>query len=425
MKRFFKKIVLNLLRTMAGHRLKRFRGKIIGVTGSVGKSSTKEAIYTVLNTQFKVKKNKKNMNSDFGLLLTILDIESGFSSATKWSWFLFKGFFNCLMRDHSEVLLLEFGIDKPGDMDFLVSVVKPHVAVITGISPVHMDEGQFETLDDVFKEKIKLVEALRDHGIAVLNADNDLVAGFAKKRGRKGTITFGNTREADFWVSQTTQSLEGLDFILHHDNKRYNTHSPVIGDYQTYAIVPAIICATIMGMPIESAIKAIEKYALPPGRMSVIPAINEAVILDSSYNASPEAVKKALETLAAVAGNRRKIAVLGNMNELGKHSQIMHEMIGEIVPASADVLVTVGDLAVTIAEKAKEKGMNEKNIFTFKTSMEAAGFLSDKIKKTDVILVKGSQNNVRLERFVKALMANPEQARDLLVRQEPVWGKVV
>lgn len=421
MKRFFKKIVLSLLKKMAGHRLKRFRGKIIGVTGSVGKSSTKEAIYTVLNTQFKVKKNKKNMNSDFGLLLTILDIESGFSSATKWSWFLLKGFFNCLMRDHSEILLLEFGIDKPGDMDFLVSVVKPDVAVVTGISPVHMDDGQFETLDEVFKEKIKLVGALKDHGIAVVNTDNDALAGFAKKRGRKCTITFGKNREADFWASQVKQSLEGLDFILHHDNKRYNAHSPVIGDYQVYIIMPAIICAAIMKMPIENALKAIEKYVLPPGRMNVIPAVNEAVILDSSYNASPEAVKKALETLSEVAGNRRKIAVLGNMNELGKHSRIMHEMIGEIVPGCADVLITVGDLAVIFAEKAKENGMSEKNIFSFKTSLEAAGFLADKIKKNDVILAKGSQNNVRLERFVKALMVNPEQAKELLVRQEPAW----
>lgn len=406
---------------MAGYRLKRFRGKIIGVTGSVGKSSTKEAIYTVLNTQFKVKKSKKNMNSDFGLLLTILDIESGFSSATKWSWFLLKGFFNCLMRDHSEILLLEFGIDKPGDMDFLVSVVKPDVAIITGISPVHMDDGQFETLDEIFKEKIKLVGALKDHGIAVINIDNDVLAGFAKKIGKKGAITFGKIREADFWASQVKQSLEGLDFILHHDNKRYNVHSSVIGDYQVYIIMPAIICATIMKMPIENALKAIEKYILPPGRMSVIPVINEAVILDSSYNASPEAVKKALETLSEVAGNRRKIAVLGNMNELGKHSQIMHEMIGEIVPGCADVLITVGDLAVIFAEKAKEKGMSEKNIFSFKTSLEAAGFLADKIKKNDIILVKGSQNNVRLERFVKALMVNPEQAKELLIRQEPAW----
>ncbi len=408
---------------MAQYRMKRFNGKIIGITGSVGKSSTKDAIFTVLNTQFKVKRTKKNMNSDFGLLLTILDIESGFSSATKWSWFLIKGLFNCLMRDHSEVLLLEFGIDKPGDMDFLVSVVKPDIAVVTGISPVHMDEGQFENPQSVFDEKSKLVTALREHGVAVLNTDNDIIENFAKKRGKKSTVTFGKNREAtpDFWASQIKQSLEGLDFILHHDNKRYDVHADVIGEYQAYVLLPAIACGALMGMPIENAVAAIKKYVLPPGRMSVVPAINEAIILDSSYNASPEAMKEALKTLAEVGGTRRKIAVLGNMNELGKHSKIMHEMIGEMVPQCADILITVGDLAAVVADKAKEKGMSEKNIFSFKTSLEAAGFFAEKIKKNDIILVKGSQNNVRLERFVKALMVNPEQAKALLVRQEPVW----
>lgn len=414
-------MVLRLLKAMAKHRLNKFKGKVVGITGSIGKSSIKDAVYTVLNTRFKVKRTKKNMNSDFGLCLTILDIESGFSSATKWSWFLIKGLFNCMMKDHSEILLLEFGIDKPGDMDFLTSVVKPDIVVFTGVSPVHMNEGQFSSLEEIFNEKHKLVEAMREHGVAILNVDNDLLAGLSKKRGRKSTVTYGKDREADFWASQIKQDLEGINFVLHHDSRHYEVKAGIIGEYQVFVLMPAIICGVLMGMTVENAVEAISKYTLPPGRMSIIPAINEAIILDSSYNASPEAVKEALETLSKVAVNKRRIAVLGNMNELGKHTQIMHEAIGAVVPKCADLLITVGDDAKMIAEKAKEGGMNEKNVFSFKTSLEAAGFLADKIKKNDVILVKGSQNNVRLERFVKALMAEPEKAKELLVRQENAW----
>lgn len=421
MKKFLKRMVLRMLKAMAKHRLNKFKGKVVGITGSIGKSSIKDAVYTVLNTRFKVKRTKKNMNSDFGLCLTILDIESGFSSATKWSWFLIKGLFNCMMKDHSEILLLEFGIDKPGDMDFLTSVVKPDVVVFTGVSPVHMNEGQFSSLEEIFNEKHKLVESMREHGVAILNVDNDLLSGLSKKRGRKSTVTYGKDREADFWASQIKQDLDGINFVLHHDSRHYEVKAAIIGEYQVFVLMPAIICGVLMGMTVENAVEAISKYTLPPGRMSIIPAINEAIILDSSYNASPEAVKEALETLSKVAVNKRRIAVLGNMNELGKHTQIMHEAIGAVVPKCADLLITVGDDAKMIAEKAKEGGMNEKNVFSFKTSLEAAGFLADKIKKNDVILVKGSQNNVRLERFVKALMAEPEKAKELLVRQETAW----
>ncbi len=422
MKKFFKKVVLGVLKVLAKRRLKKFKGKIIGITGSIGKSSTKEAVFTVLNTQFKAKKTQKNMNSDFGLLLTILDIESGFSSATKWSWFLIKGFFNSMMQDHSEVLLLEFGVDKPGDMDFLTSVVKPDIVIFTGISPVHMDEHQFTSLEEIFKEKYKLVEAMKEDGVVILNIDNDMLSNAVKKRSRKLTVTYSRDREGDFWASQIKQTLEGLDFTLHYDHKRYNVHVNIIGEFQVFVIMPAIISAVLMGMTIENAIAAVEKYSLPPGRMSIIPGINDSVMLDSTYNASPEAVKEALETLAKLGENKRKIAVLGNMNELGVHSKIMHEMVGDLVPKCADMLLTIGDLGLIVAEKAKLNGMNEKNVHSFKTSLEAAGFLADKIKKNDIILVKGSQNNIRLERFVKALMANPERAKELLVRQEPVWA---
>ncbi len=425
MKRFLKRVVLWQLRVMAGRRLKKFRGKVVAVTGSVGKTSAKEAIYTVLNSKFRVRKSEKSMNTDFGLLLTILEIESGYSSVGKWSWLLLKAFFHSLFRDHSEVLLLEFGVDKPKDMDFLTSVIKPDIAVMTNVFPVHLAEGQFKNLQEIFDEKKKLVEALKEGGAAILNLDNPYTKHLAKTRGKKGTFTYGSDKDADFWFSNVRVSLEGTKFHLHHKDEIFNVVTPAIGKIQAYTAVPAIICGFLLGMSAEEAVLAMERYSLPPGRMSVIPAkVEGANLLDSSYNSSPEALKEALALLADLAKEKehiRRVAVLGNMNELGEETEKLHRLVGEMIPSCVDLLITVGKEARFMAEAAIEKGMEEKSVHSFKTSKEAIDFFEDKLKKDDLVLVKGSQNNVRLERFVKALMAFPEDAKKLLARQEKFW----
>ncbi|MDD3861610.1 MAG: Mur ligase family protein, partial [Candidatus Gracilibacteria bacterium] len=178
MKKFLKKIVLFILKKLALRRLRKFKGKVVAITGSIGKTSTKEAIYSVLNSRFKVKATKKSMNSEFGLLLTILDVESGYSSACKWSWLLLRAFYNSLLKDHSEILLLELGVDKPGDMDFLTSVVKPDISIMTNIFPVHMEAGQFDDLQAIFDEKRKIGDNMKEDGVAVLNIYNPFLAMF-------------------------------------------------------------------------------------------------------------------------------------------------------------------------------------------------------------------------------------------------------
>ena len=421
MKTFLRKVVLVLLKGMAKRRLKKFKGKIIGVTGSIGKTSTKDAIYTVLNSQMKVKRNENSMNSEFGLLLTILAIDSGYSSALKWSWLLAKAFYHSFFTDHCEVLLLELGVDKPKDMNYLLSVVKPDITVFTNVAPVHMAEGQFESMEAIFEEKRKLVDKMGDNSIAVLNIDDPLIARLAKERGKKNTRTYGKEKLANYHFNKISQTTEGLSYILHHGEERYEVLSQILGGYQAYVITPALVCADLLGIPMESAILAAGRFTLPPGRMSIIPGINDSAILDSSYNSSPEALKEALKVLREVGGEKRKVAVLGNMNELGEKCDDLHRDIGAIVPGCADLLITVGTSASLFAEEAIKKGMDEKKVHVFKTSGDASEFFKDEVKKGDTILVKGSQNRVRLERFVKAIMANPEDAKDLLVRQERVW----
>ncbi len=406
---------------MATHRLKKFKGKIITVSGTVGKTSTKEAIFSVLNMRFKVHRSQKNMNTDFGMLLTILEIDSGYASVAKWSWLLLKGFYRCLTKNYHEVLLLELGIDKPKDMDFLTSVVKPDIAVLTNITPVHLAENQFKDLQNIFDEKRKMVDALDEKGIAILNTDNPYIANLARERKKKNTITYGQDVDSVYQIGKVVQSIEGITFELKKEEKKYQGFAKVLGEYQIYAITPAIICAELMGMSVEEALEAIKRYSLPPGRLNIVSGVNGSILLDSSYNSSPDSLKRALNVLKEIGKGMRRIAVLGMMNELGEKSKVLHEMIGEIIPQCVDLLVVLTGDAKYFAETAKENGLKDEQILSFKTSVEAAEYLKDKVDSSDLILVKGSQNNVRLEKFVKIMMANPEDAPKFLVRQGKVW----
>ena len=411
-----------LLKIMARYRMKKFRGKIVIVTGSVGKTSTKDAIFTVLNRQFRVRRSEKSMNSEFGLLLTILDIESGYSSAFKWGAFLLKAFYNSFSRDHSEILLLELGVDKKGDMDFLLSIVRPDVTVFTNVSPVHIADGQFAGLDEIFEEKRKAIDAMGVDGIAVLNVDNEFIAKLAKKRGKKNTLTYSIRENADFRARSLKLELDGTSFILEHEGKKYEVSSSVLGKYNAFVMLPAIICGLIFKMDIVDAILALGEYQLPPGRMSLIAGKDGSSILDSSYNSSPEALLEALKLLGALGEGKRKIAVLGSMNELGTSSHRMHEELGRAVPKYADELITVGKDAEFFAKGALNAGMEKGKVSSYANAHAAAVDYVPKSK--DLLLVKGSQNMVRLERFVKAVMAEPERASELLVRQEKDWKKI-
>ena len=281
MKKFLKKFVLWNLKRMAKRRLKSFSGKTIVVTGSVGKTSTKDAIFTVLNSKYRVMRNRSSMNSEFGLLLTILNIPSGYSSAIKWSWLLFMAFLHSFSKIHSDYLLFELGIDKPGDMDYLLSVVKPDITVFTSVAPVHMGEGQFSTLEAIYHEKKKTVDALGDDGVAILNIDNEFVADLAKET-KKKVITYGSATDADYKFTGMEESLEGIKFNLTKDGSFRPVECGVVGEYHAYVLLPAIICGELLGVDLEEAIEAVKRYKTPPGRMSVIPAVKGATVLNSS-----------------------------------------------------------------------------------------------------------------------------------------------
>lgn len=429
MKRFFKKFVCRILRWLSRCRLRRLNGvRVIGVTGSIGKTSVKDAIAHVLSSHFRILKSEKSYNTEFGLPLTILGIKGG-QSLISWFQTLWKAFLNAFFsKENFDFLVLELGVDKPGDMDAHLSLIQPDIAVFTAVAPVHLSEGQFSDLDQVMAEKSKLPCALKNDGIAVLNIDDERISELPSRENIPGkTIFYGISSQAKLYAENIVSSLEGLSFDVVYGNIRKTFEVPVVGKHHVSILLPAICVGMQCGMYMSEIADQLRTFRLPPGRMSVIPGIRGSVIVDSSYNASPVATAATLLSFLDLSLKRaqRKIVVLGNMNELGDSAESAHREVGACIAESgADYFVTIGDYARFSAESAEKAGFDKDRIFSFSDALSGAQFLENIIQSGDFILVKGSQNKVRLERLVKHIMKEPERAEELLVRQEKPWQKI-
>lgn len=420
MKSLLRKIVLKKLEILARIKLKKMNAKVIGVTGSVGKTTCKDAMYDVLSKKFRVLKNKKSFNSEFGLPLTILHQDSGFGSAKDWVKILWHGFLRTFfVKDEYDYLILEMGVDKPGDMDFLTSLAKPSIAVITAIKAAHLDESQFKNIDEIFAEKSKIFEGAE---MCLINHDDKYTSTIQKDN----TCTYGKKNHTDYRVANFEQTEEGIEFDVQNNGNSYQLYASLFGEYWTESLMPAIVVGFLEGVGVNDIVDAISKFKLPPGRLSLIDGIKESLILDSSYNASPEAVKESLKVLDFFGKKRekRRIFVFGNMNELGKYSKEMHEEVGAEIPKYCDLLLTVGEDVRYGASAANKHGMDSTKIKSFPSAEEAAKYYKEIMDFGDIVLVKGSQNKVRLEVFVKALMKHPEKAKELLVRQGEKWQTI-
>lgn len=418
MKSILRKIVLKKLEILARIKLRRMKARVIGITGSVGKTTCKDAIYDVLSKHYKVLKNEKSFNSEFGLPLTILQQNSGFSSPLQWFTILIKSFWRTFfVNDKFDYLVLEMGVDKKGDMDFLTKLAKPDIACIIAIKPVHMDESQFSDIREIFDEKKKIFRYAKTR---LINKDDEYVSGL------KGNVSYGFVEGSDFKAFGFMQTERGVDFDVEYEGSDYHFFIPVFGKYQISTLMPAIVIGFLTKVPASAIREALKEYTLPPGRMSLIEGIDNSLILDSSYNSSPGAVKESLKLLDYFGKKKggRRVFVFGNMNELGKKSRELHEKVGETIPDYTDLLITVGDDVRYAASAANKNGLDSLNIASFETAREAAEFYKENIHENDTVLVKGSQNKVRLEIFIKEIMKHPEKAEELLVRQEEKWQNI-
>ncbi len=419
MKKLFKALVTSILVKQAKKQLKTSRTQVIGITGSVGKTSTKEAIFTVLNKNFLTYRSPGGFNTPLGLSLGILqEKESGFSSPIKWIKILNRVFRE--KRPNYKKMVLEMGADGPGDIKKLTKIAPPNIGIVTNVNPTHLADGQFKNLEDIAEEKSQIIKNMAQGGLAILNMDDDYVSQMEPK-GK--VLSYGVLQPADVRASDVQASNKNIKFNVTYKGKTQAFTVPVLGRFQVYVMLPAIATGVALGMTLEECAEALTKYKLPKGRMNPIEGINSSTILDGSYNASPTSVISALETLRSVTKNR-KIAALGTMNELGSYTKEAHIKVGAEAAAIADMLITVGPEANTLKQGAVEAGMKEKDVYTFFDSVEAGHFLAKQLTAKDTVLVKGSQNKVRMEKLVKICMKEPEYAEELLCRQGDAWEKI-
>lgn len=422
MKSKFRQIVRSILMCLAQRRLEQVKPQVIGVTGSVGKTSAKEAIVAVLSRRFKVHKNSKNFNSDFGALITILEKKSGHDSPWKWFKVVVKSLVETFGKvEGYEKLVMEMGVDKPGDMSDILEVVRPNIMVFLNVKDVHMAEGQFANKEAIFDEKSKSCVAVPPQGWVILNQDDHYVRQLKDKLPAE-TLMIGTSEGADLRAMNVKSSVKGLSFELSYEDKVLPVSVPnVLGECYVGMALAAIAVGFLNGLPWNVIEAGLKDFELPPGRMNLIDGRSGSVLIDSSYNASPAAMEEALKVLGSFSG--RKIAALGSMNELGELADSAHVKVGKLAAEYADMLVAVGHHSKEMAEGAHRAGMSASLIHSFRNSKEAGAFVAGLLQKGDVVLAKGSQNKVRMEHLVKACMAEPEQARYKLVRQEPYWLK--
>ncbi len=432
MKSALKKIVVFILQTEAKAVLKKYKPQIVAITGTVGKTSTKDAIYTAMCSFYSTRKSQKSFNSELGAPLTILGVTNvefvdlSLRSIFFWINILLKGIdLIVLPNSYPEWLVLEIGADHPGDIKEITKWIKPDITVITKLSktPVHVEF--FPSVEDVFKEKGNLVTALKPGGTLILNADDEDVLGY-KNLSEEKIILFGNTPDADIEgknyqvVYDENKLPSGIKFAVVDGEEFIEINlEETLGAHHAYHVLAALSVVKALGENLSVAAKNIHKQDPTPGRMRLVPGLKDTMIIDDSYNSSPVALFEAINTLKSLKA-KRKIGVLGDMLELGKYSLDAHKKAGEEVSQAADILVTVGVRARVIADSALNFEMDESSIFQFEDSKEAGEFVKNILKKGDVVLVKGSQG-VRMEKVIAEIMAEPYRREELLVRQDGFW----
>ncbi|MBX3049548.1 MAG: UDP-N-acetylmuramoyl-tripeptide--D-alanyl-D-alanine ligase [Anaerolineales bacterium] len=353
--------------------------RVIGITGSVGKTTTKELTAEVLSQRFNTYKSSGNFNNEIGLPLSVLS----------------------LTEEH-QCAVLEMGFYLIGEIALLADIAVPEVGVITNIGTVHAERAGSQ--EAIYQGKAELVRALPSHGVAILNIDDENVKRMAAETPAR-VFFYGTDPAADLWADNIEGlGLDGVRFQLHYQGETLHVRIPLIGRHSVHTALRAAAVGLVEGMDWAEILTGL-RIGNPQLRLVTVPGRNGSLLLDDTYNASPESTMAALNLLSELDG--RKIAVLGDMLELGPYEAQGHQMVGMLAAKAADALVTVGPRAHLIAETARANGLDAAAVHEFDNSEVALEYLKRLLSPGDVVLVKGSRA-VKMETIVPQL----EQRRE-------------
>ncbi len=361
----------------------RFNPRVIGITGSVGKTTTKELVAAVLAQRYRTLKSEASQNNEIGLPLTLLRLTPA-----------------------DQRVVLEMGMYDVGEIAQLAAIAKPHVGVVTNIGPVHLERAR--TMERIVRAKTELVQALppAPEGVAILNYDDERVRGMAAAT-QAHVFFYGLDPSADLWADDIeSEGLEGIHFQLHFRQETLHVRVPLLGRHSVHTALRAVAVGLVEGLSWEEIVEGLQASGPAQVRLMVATGPGGAIILDDTYNASPASTIAALNLLAELDG--RRIAVLGDMLELGAYEQEGHQLVGRRARDVAQVLVTVGPRARMIADAALEVGMSPDQVRVLNEVEAAIDLLCDLVGTGDVVLIKGSRA-LHMERIVAAL-TNCEQS---------------
>ena len=379
---------------------------VIGITGSVGKTTTKDVIVHILKKHKTIYYTKKNYNNEIGVPMTILGIDKDIDSIEAFVMVIVMWIKKIFSKQYPEILVVEMGVDRPGDMEYLTSIVQPDISVLTAISYAHSEF--FDDIDAIVKEKQKIVTNMKKTGVAIVNYDDKNTRSVGRYVDNH-IITYGINDKAEFIASDIEVCFHkchntGLSFKLRYDGKVIPVRlNHVIAQHLVYAILAGLVVVVELEMNMIDVVGEIADFEGSPGRMQLLDGKNGSKIIDDTYNASPNAMSAAIKTLEE-SPYKRKIAVLGDMRELGRISKVEHEKVAEqLLSSGIREIFLVGVEMKFAYDKLRED--NAIVVAHFDTSNEAVEDIEDCIQSGDVILVKGSRG-IYMENIVKELLSN-------------------